>query len=84
MAERSLVLVVSADCKLCDRARALLARLGLAFREVDLADDEAGDLARRGVPVVFFPVLVDGDGVLAYGDISEAELLGALGVEAVA
>ena len=60
MAERSLVLVVSADCRLCDRARELLARLGLSFCEVDLADDEAGDLARRGVPVVFFPVLVDG------------------------
>jgi len=83
MAERSLVLVVSADCRLCDRARALLARFGLAFREVDLADDEAGDLARRGVPVVFFPVLVDGERVVAYGDISEAELRGALPLETV-
>lgn len=69
-----LVLVVSDDCKLCDRARALLGRLGLSFREVDLADEEAGELARRGVPVVFFPVLVNGERVIAYGDISEAEL----------
>jgi glutaredoxin len=74
MAEQSLVLVVSADCKLCDRARALLEALGLRFREVDLEDDEAGELARRGVPVVFFPVLVDGERVVAYGDISEGEL----------
>jgi hypothetical protein len=50
---------------------------------VDLADDEAGELARRGVPVVFFPVLVDGDRVVAYGDISEVELRRALPVEAV-
>ena len=84
MVERPLVLVVSADCRLCDRARALLERLGIAFREVDLADDEAGELARRGVPVVFFPVLVDGEQVIAYGDISEAELRRALPVEIVA
>lgn len=84
MAERSLVLVVSADCKLCDRARALLERVGVSFREVNLADDESGDLARRGVPVVFFPVLVDGERVLAYGDISEEELRRALPLESAA
>lgn len=83
MTDRPLVLVVSDDCKLCDRARALLERLGLAFREVDLADDEARELAGRGVPVVFFPVLVDGDHVLAYGDMSEDELRRALSLEAV-
>lgn len=81
---RDLVLVVSPDCKLCDRARALLARLGLPFREVDLEDGEAGELARRGVPVVFFPVLVEGERVLAYGDISEAEVRRALQLEGVA
>lgn len=76
-----LTLVVSADCRLCERARALLGRLGLSFREVELADDEADELARRGVPVVFFPVLVDGARVIAYGDISEAELRRALSAE---
>ncbi|MBM2822932.1 MAG: hypothetical protein HW413_1678 [Thermoleophilia bacterium] len=77
-------MVVSADCHLCDKARALLARLSLQFREVDLEDDEAAELARRGVPVVFFPVLVDGERVLAYGDISEAELRSALPMESLA
>ena len=76
-----LILVISADCKLCDRARALLWRLGLSFREVDLEDEEAGELARRGVPVVFFPVLVDAERVIAYGDISEEELRRALALE---
>lgn len=84
MTGRPLVLVVSDDCKLCERARALLGRLGLAYREVDLADEEAAVLARRGVPVVFFPVLVDGERVIAYGDMSEAELRRALPFEAVA
>lgn len=79
-----LVLVVSDDCKLCDRARILLGRLGLSFREVDLADEEADSLARRGVPVVFFPVVVDGERVIAYGDISETELRRALPLEGVA
>jgi glutaredoxin len=83
MLERPLVLVVSDYCHLCEKARALLARLGLPFREVDLADDEAGELARRGVPVIFFPVLVDGERVLAYGDISEDELTRALALESV-
>lgn len=81
---RDLVLVVSADCKLCDRARALLARIGLTYREVDLEDDEAGELARRGIPVVFFPVLVDGERVLAYGEISEGDLRRALPADATA
>ena len=69
-----LVLVVSPDCHLCERARTLLARLQVPFREVDLADDEAGELARAGVPVVFFPVLVDGVSVVAYGEITEADV----------
>ncbi len=81
---RALVLVVSADCHLCDKARALLERLGLQYREVDLEDDEAVELACRGVPVVFFPVLVDGERVIAYGDISETELRRALPVESFA
>lgn len=84
LAVRDLVLVVSANCHLCDKARALLARLDLPVREVDLEDDEAGELARRGVPVVFFPVLVDGERVIAYGDISEDELRHALAAGTVA
>ncbi|HLF68105.1 MAG TPA: glutaredoxin domain-containing protein [Gaiellaceae bacterium] len=78
MTDRPLVLVVSADCRLCERARLLLRRLGIAFREVDLDDAEAAELAHDGVPVVFFPVLVDGRRVVAYGDISEAEIRRAL------
>jgi hypothetical protein len=69
-----LVLVVSDDCRLCDRARAALVRLRLPFREVDIVEDEAGELAARGVPIVFFPVLLHGDRVLAYGEISDREL----------
>ena len=78
MTDRTLVLVVSADCRLCERARVLLRRLGIAFREVDLDEAEAAELARDGVPVVFFPVLVDGRRVVAYGEISEAEVRRAL------
>jgi glutaredoxin len=74
----SLVLVTSPDCRLCDRARAVLAKAGVSYREIDLATDEAGDLARAGVPVVFFPVLVDGTRVLAYGDFTGADVQVAL------
>ena len=68
------VLVVSADCRLCDRARALLDQLGIRFREVDLVSEEAAELARKGVPVIFFPVLVAEERVVAYGDIREDEI----------
>lgn len=79
---RDAVLVVSPDCRLCDRARELLRRLEIPFREIDLADDEAAELARKGIPVVFFPVLLDGDRLVAYGDIREADVLSALAPEA--
>ena len=69
-----LVLVVSDDCKLCDRARAALVQLHLDFREVNIVEDEAGELAARGVPIVFFPVLLHRGRVLAYGEISEKDL----------
>jgi glutaredoxin len=72
--EKSLLLIVSPDCYFCDEAREVLARLGLTAREIDLADDEAGELAGRGVPVVFFPVLWDGERVITYGRFSEREL----------
>lgn len=77
-----LVLVVSPDCHLCDAARALLAGLGVAYREVDLADDEAAELARAGVPVVLFPVLVAGTRVVAYGEIGADEVRRGLALEA--
>lgn len=76
------VLVVSPDCRLCDRARALLRRLEVSFREVDLADDEAAELAAAGVPVIFFPVLVVGGELIAYGDIGEGDVHRALVTEA--
>ena len=83
MSDRRLVLVVSNDCRLCERARLLLGRLGVSFREVNLEDDEAGDLARRGIPVVLFPILLEDDRIVAYGEISEAEVRGALPARAI-
>ena len=77
-----LVLVVSADCRLCERARSLLESVGVPFREVDLADDEAEELAHAGVPVFFFPVLVADRRVIAYGDFNEDELRRGLAVGA--
>jgi glutaredoxin len=74
----TLVLVTSPDCRLCARARAVLGEAGVAYREIDLASDEAGELARAGVPVVFFPVLVAGTTALAYGDFSAADVRAAL------
>jgi glutaredoxin len=74
MNERHLLLITAPDCHLCARARAVLAQLSLAAREVDVSSVEAGELAAAGVPLVLLPVLWDGERVLAYGRFSERAL----------
>lgn len=69
-----LLLVTSADCHLCEHARGVLERLGLAAREVDAGSEEAAALAALGVPLAFLPVLWDGERVVAYGRFSEGRL----------
>ncbi len=74
MEDRELVLITGRDCDLCERARVVLAALGLSARELDVESDEAGELARSGVPLAFLPVLWDGRRVLGYGRLSERRL----------
>lgn len=76
----TLILVTGRDCRLCEHARQVLARLDVRAREVDVDGDEAAALAERGVPLAFLPVLVDGDRVLAYGRFSERRLGKELGL----
>jgi glutaredoxin len=74
MKSRELVLITGRSCHLCHHARDVLAGLGLAAREVDADSDEAGELARSGVPLAFLPVLLEGERVLSYGRLSERAL----------
>lgn len=74
MHEANLVLITSHDCHLCEHARGVLAELSLDVRELDVASEESRALAERGVPLVFLPVLFDGEQVLAYGRFSEKRL----------
>ena len=74
MKSRELLLITGRRCHLCDHARGVLAELGFAAREVDVDSDEAGELARSGVPLAFLPVLLEGNQVLGYGRISERAL----------
>ncbi len=69
-----LVLVTSHDCHLCAHGRDVLASLQLEARELDVESDEAQELAERGVPLAFLPVLADGERVIAYGRLSEKRL----------
>lgn len=69
-----LVLVTKEDCEFCERAHSVLAELGVEAREIDVASDEAAELAARGLPLAFLPVLSDGERVLAYGRFSEKRL----------
>ncbi len=73
-----LILITSQDCHLCAHARQVLAALGVVAREIDAGSDEAAELAARGVPLAFLPVLVSGTHVLAYGRLSERALRGRL------
>jgi hypothetical protein len=74
-----LVFVTSHDCHLCDHGRGVLAELDLDAREVDVESTEAEELAARGVPLAFLPVLLDGERLLAYGRLSEKRLRKELG-----
>ena len=75
MSERAPLLLITAhDCHFCANAREVLASLALQAREIDVASDEAQQLASRGVPLVLLPVLWDGEQVLAYGRVSERAL----------
>jgi len=69
-----LVFVTSHDCHLCEHGREVLSILGFAPREVDFESAEAQELARRGVPLAFLPVLWDGERVVAYGRFSKERL----------
>ncbi len=79
-----LILVTSADCHFCDRARETVAALGVVVREIGIDTEEARELAAGGIPLAFLPVLTDGERVIAYGRFSEKRLrkeLAALPVE---
>ena len=53
--------------------------MSLTAREIDVTSHEADDLAARGIPLAFLPVLVEGGKVLAFGRLSERRLRKELG-----
>ena len=69
-----LTLVTTDDCHFCERAREVLASLGVAAREISVGSEEAQELSARGIPLAFLPVLTDGVRVVAYGRLSEKRL----------
>ena len=80
LATRELTLVTQDDCHFCERAHRLLAALGIGAREVAVDSTEAEELAARGIPLAFLPVLTDGERVVAYGRFSEGRLKKELGL----
>ena len=69
-----LILITPSDCHLCERARTVLGTLGVEAREIPVESSEADELAARGIPLAFLPVLTDGERVIAYGRFSEKRL----------
>ncbi len=74
---RQVTLLTTANCDLCQQAKAVLARLGtefdLAVEEVDLGGERGRALA-EGSGIVFPPgVLLDGE-AFSYGRLSERKL----------
>jgi glutaredoxin len=70
----ALILVTAEDCSLCEHGHEVLDSLGLKTRTVDVTSAEAQELASRGVPLAFLPVLWDGERVVAYGRFSARRL----------
>lgn len=80
LAVDQLVLVTTSDCHFCAHAHEVLDELGLEPREVDVGSAEADELARRGIPLAFLPVLTDGEHAIAYGRFSARRLRKELGL----
>ena len=76
----TLILVTGDDCHLCEHGREVLHALGVGTREVAVDCDEAIELAARGIPLGFLPVLTDGTRPIAYGRFSEKRLRRELGL----
>lgn len=70
----ALLYVTAEGCHLCEHGRAVLDGLGVARREIPADCEEAQELAARGIPLSFLPVLTDGERVVAYGRLSEKRL----------
>jgi hypothetical protein len=70
----SLVYVTTDGCHFCEHGRGVLDALGVERREVAADSDEAATLAAGGIPLVFLPVLTDGERLIAYGRFSEKRL----------
>jgi glutaredoxin len=76
----SLVLVTTEDCHFCEHAHEVLDSLRVSARVVSVDSMEAAELADRGIPLAFMPVLTDGERVIAYGRFSEKRLRKELGL----
>ena len=70
----TLILVTGDECHLCEHGRGVLATLGVEAREITVGGAEAAELAARGIPITFLPVLTDGVRLIAYGRFSEKRL----------
>lgn len=69
-----LTYVTAEDCHFCEHGREVLDGLGIERREIRAESAEAEQLAGRGIPLSFLPVLTDGSRVIAYGRFSEKRL----------
>ena len=69
-----MILVTTEECHLCERAHDVLETIGVEARELSVDSSEAEQLAARGIPLAFLPVLTDGARVIAYGRFSEKQL----------
>ena len=76
----SLLYITTEDCHLCEHGRAVLDELGVERRELADGSPEAEQLAARGIPLAFMPVLTDGDRLIAYGRLSSKHLRKQLGL----
>ena len=76
-----LVLITTRNCHFCERARAVLATVGISARELSVDSGAAQRLAAQGIVLSFLPVLTDGERVVAYGRFSERRLRKELAAE---
>jgi len=78
--EREIIVYTTEPCSFCVRAKKLLTKRGLTFREVNLSKDPEGraELAARTGMFSFPQVVIDGDVLGGWREMLEADEAGRL------
>lgn len=80
MAEKRVTVYTTEPCGFCRVAKALLAKRGIPYEEINLAKDAGGraELAERTGMMTFPQVIIDGEPIGGFQELARADAAGLL------